>query len=72
MEICVLKSSAALEEKKATSNYLMVSHNVKQLAKEVDLALFVDQGSVHLIKDPQEALRLYMEASEEGEFKHVR
>jgi capsular polysaccharide transport system ATP-binding protein len=57
------KSSAALEERKGRSNYLMVSHNVRKLAKDVDMALFISDGEVLLVEDPQEALWLYEKAS---------
>lgn len=57
------KSSAALKQRKNRSNYLMVSHNVKSLAKDVDMALFVAGGRVALLDDPMDALILYEEAS---------
>ena len=54
------RSKAALDAKKATANYLMVSHAVKQMAKEVDMALWLDgEGHIDLLADPQEALHRY-------------
>jgi capsular polysaccharide transport system ATP-binding protein len=56
------KSHAALKARKRTSQFVMVSHNVGELVKEVDVGLFVHGGTVRLFQDPSQALLAYREA----------
>lgn len=51
------KSTAALAAKKGKSNFVLVSHNIAQLMREVDIILVVENGSVAQYDDLHAARR---------------
>ena len=53
------KCHAALEEKRRSSNYIMVSHNTNDLIESCDSLLVLDSGKVSLFKDVGKGLEFY-------------
>tara|TARA_B100000767_G_C19660011_1_gene490556 strand:+ start:106 stop:771 length:666 start_codon:yes stop_codon:yes gene_type:complete len=53
------KCQAALEEKRKSSNYIMVSHNTNELIKSCDSLLVLDAGAVSLFENVDDGLNFY-------------
>ncbi len=55
------KSHASMEKKKRSANFIMASHDLATLRKDVDVILLVEKGSVTLFMDPNDAITAYQE-----------
>lgn len=55
------KSKQALDAKRDSSNYIMVSHNVNDLIKDCDNLLVLGRGGVELFEDAKSGLDYYKE-----------
>lgn len=53
------KSQALLDELKESSNIIMVSHNLKDLTQNCDVAFLVREGKAEYFEDVQEAVEVY-------------
>ena len=53
------KSRAALQEKKEKANFIKVSHNMRELERECDIGIFVENGELKIFDDISDAIKLY-------------
>ena len=53
------KSAALIEERRQTSSFIMVTHNLKRLAKQCDVAVVLMNGQAVFFDDVAEAIEVY-------------
>ncbi|RDH85881.1 MAG: ABC transporter ATP-binding protein [endosymbiont of Escarpia spicata] len=53
------KSRAALQEKKDNAKIIKVSHNMKELIRDCDVGIYLENGQMHIYEDIKEAVVAY-------------
>ncbi len=53
------KSRKALQEKKDKANFIKVSHNMKELIRDCDIGIYLENGQMHIYDDIEEAVAIY-------------
>lgn len=58
------KSKQALEAKKASANYIFVSHNLNELKQQCDIGVFLNQGRLYVHNNIDDAISAYHEVNQ--------